>query len=288
MSLGLENFLNYLQCERGYAPLTLSAYRADILQFEAYTHQPSHMVQRNMVENYAMHLRQLGVKPRSQARKLAALKSFYGFLLESNAIKTDPTDGIALPKVSQLLPKTVNQKTLGDFLDHLPKREPVHFRDRMMFELLYAVGLRVSELISITLDDISFTDRFIRVLGKGSKERLVPLSANAVVALQEYLDQYRDGIRTDAKTLFVSQKGKPLTRQLVWQVLTSAAKQFLPKHISPHALRHSFATHLLENGADLRTVQELLGHANIATTQVYTAVSREHLRASYLKAHPHG
>lgn len=284
----IEQFLNYLQCERGYAPLTLTAYRTDLQQFSIYLQRPVLEATREDLEQYAIYLRQHGIKPRSQARKLAALKSFYGFLLESKELKKDPTESIALPKVAQLLPKTVNQKILNDFLDNLPRREPVEFRDVAMLELLYAAGLRVSELISITVENISFAERFVRVFGKGSKERMVPLSEHAVASVQEYLEQYRDGIRTAEKELFVSQHGKPLTRQLVWQVLSLYAKRYLPAHISPHALRHSFATHLLENGADLRTVQELLGHANIATTQIYTAVSREHLRASYLKAHPRG
>lgn len=288
MNSTVEQFLNYLQCERGYAALTLTAYRTDLQQFFKYLQAPLTKATRENIEQYAMHLRQHGIKPRSQARKLAALKSFYGFLLENKELKKDPTESIALPKVAQLLPKTVNQKTLNDFLDGLPCREPVQYRDVAMIELLYAAGLRVSELISITVEDISFSERFVRVFGKGSKERMVPLSQHAVLSLQEYLEQYREGILTVEKKLFVSQYGQPLTRQLVWQVLAAYSKQYLPAHISPHALRHSFATHLLENGADLRTVQELLGHANIATTQIYTAVSREHLRASYLKAHPRG
>jgi integrase/recombinase XerD len=288
MKYSIEEFLNYLQCERGYAQLTLTAYRTDLKQFAEYLQQDLLKANRADIEKYAISLRQNGIKPRSQARKLAALKSFYGFLLETKEIKKDPTEGLALPRVAQILPKTVNKKTLNDFLDQLPKREPVQYRDVAMLELLYAAGMRVSELITIKLDNISFMERFIRVIGKGNKERIIPLSEHAVASLQEYLDQYREGIRTEEKALFVSQNGRVLTRQLVWQVVSAYAKQYLPAHISPHALRHSFATHLLENGADLRTVQELLGHANIATTQVYTAVSREHLRASYLKAHPRG
>ena len=288
MNSVIEQFLNYLQCERGYAVLTLTAYRTDLQQFSEYFQRNLPEVTRENIEQYAVHLRQIGVKPRSQARKLAALKSFYGFLLENKQIKKDPTDSIALPKVARMLPKTLNKKTVKDFLDKLPRREPVQYRDVAMLELLYAAGMRVSELTSLTLDDVSFAERFIRVIGKGSKERMIPLSEHAVISLQDYIDQYRDGIRTEEKAFFVSQHGKPLTRQLVWQVLSAYAKQYLPVHISPHALRHSFATHLLENGADLRTVQELLGHANIATTQIYTAVSREHLRASYHKAHPRG
>lgn len=288
MSSSIEQFLDYLQCERGYAELTLTAYRTDLEQFLKYIQRPLNTVVREDIEGYARQLRQAGVKPRSQARKLAALKSFYGFLVESKEIKRDPAESVALPKVAQILPKTVDKQILNSFLDQVPRRDPVQFRDVAILELLYAAGLRVSELLSLTLENISFTERFIRVFGKGSKERMIPLSLHAVNSLQQYLEQYRAGVRTTEKLLFVSQHGKPLTRQLVWQIVSAYAKQYLPKHISPHALRHSFATHLLENGADLRTVQELLGHANIATTQVYTAVSREHLRASYLKAHPRG
>ena len=168
MSSELDDFLNYLHCERGYAPLTLSAYRTDIQQFSVYLKKDFLLATRDDLEAYGMHLRQSGVKPRSQARKLAALKSFYGFLFENNKISADPIDMLALPKVAQLLPKTLNRKTVGDFLDQLPKRDPVQFRYVMMLELLYAAGMRVSELISLTLDAVSLEERFIRVTDRKS------------------------------------------------------------------------------------------------------------------------
>jgi len=223
------------------------------------------------------------------ARKIAAVKTFFKFLFREEKLERDPAAEIAIPKLAKLLPKPLSARETQKLFDNLPLELPGDFRDRAILELLYSSGLRVSELTSIKLNEINLQEKFIKVFGKGSKERLVPLGSKAKMAVEDYIQKYRKVIprKKNSEFLFISINGKPLTRQFIWQIIKKIiAKTALIKNISPHTLRHTFATHLIEKGADVRTVQEMLGHANIATTQVYTSVSREHLKRVYNTAHP--
>jgi integrase/recombinase XerD len=283
MATELEQFINFLRYEKGYSPLTADAYLTDCTQFFA-THAPL-QVSKSDLEKYSEELHEKGLTHVSIARKLAALKAFYKFLFQEGILKDNPAADIGIPKLAKILPKSLPKKDISRLLDEYPLNTPVDYRDKAVLELLYSAGMRVSELTTLTLDN--FQKDMIRVRGKGSKERLVPVSTTAWTAIQEYLTHYRQKIKINTAELFVSNHGEPLTRQSVWQIVKKALRQAgLSSSISPHSFRHTFATHLIENGADLRTVQEILGHANIATTQVYTSVSKEHLKKVYLKAHP--
>ena len=273
-------FLDCLRYERGYSPLTVEAYARDLRQFLAVYPDYLNLPPREL-ENYAAQLR--GLNPATTARKLAALKAFYKFLYQEEIIAVNPAQGLVLPKLPGRLPKALSRPEAGRILN--PTK--TNSREQAILELLYSSGIRVSELIGIKLTDLDTTECFLKVKGKGSKERLVPLSATALQAVKNYLTQERQKLKNPAEELFLSHNGRPLTRQLVWQMVhTLAAAYGLHKKVSPHTFRHSLATHLIEKGADIRTVQEILGHANIATTQIYTSVSREHLRRVYAKAHP--
>jgi len=271
-------FIEYLLYERGFSPLTAEAYGRDISQF--IYKNPNYLgMERERLDDYSDELCDL--EPASVARKLAALKSFYKFLYQEEIIAKNPALDIALPKLAKRLPKTLSRKETGTILEQGVQT----YRDRAMLELLYSAGLRVSELTGIKLVDLNTAEGFLKVCGKGSKERLVPLSTQAVTAINVYIKEERRHLKNPEEQLFLSCNGRALTRQAVWQIVKKASAD-LHKKVSPHSFRHSLATHLIENGADIRTVQELLGHANIATTEIYTAVSREHLRRVYAKAHP--
>jgi integrase/recombinase XerD len=283
----LNNFLNYLRYEKGYSPLTIEAYQRDLKQFFSHYQKPAENISKIEIEKYAEVLRGQDREYISIARKLAAIKTFYKFLFNESLLKINPAADITLPKLAKLLPKTLSKKEISNFLDNLRPSTPLEYRNRAILELLYSSGIRVSEVLSIKENDVSAAEHFLKVFGKGSKERLVPLSNVAMEAIKEYLRLSRAQLKQTAPELFLSANGRPLTRQLIWQIVKKALTQSaVTKNVSPHTFRHSFATHLIENGADLRTVQEMLGHANIATTQIYTSVSKEHLKRIYHKAHP--
>jgi len=269
-------FLEHLLYERGFSPLTAEAYGRDIRQF-LHKHPDYLSLRRGQLEEYAGGL--CGLEPASIARKLAAIKSFYKFLFQEEIMVQNPATEITLPKLAKRLPKTLSRKETGTILEQEGRR------DRAILELLYSAGLRVSELTGIKLTDLNTAECFLKVRGKGSKERLVPLSKSAISAIDVYIKTERAQLRAPEEQLFLSRSGRALTRQMVWQIVKKVTAG-MPKKVSPHSFRHSLATHLIENGADVRTVQEILGHANIATTEIYTAVSREHLRKVYAKAHP--
>jgi integrase/recombinase XerD len=271
-------FLEHLSYERGYAPLTIEAYGRDLRQFvRCY---PRYLaLSRAELEAYAEKLR--GLAPASVSRKLAALKAFYKFLFQEEIIAQNPAADLALPRLPRRLPKALSQKETGRLL----AAPAMSWRDRAALELLYSAGLRASELTGLKFGDVDLTECFLKVRGKGAKERIVPLSAPAAAAVKKYLEHERANLKNPADELFLSHNGRALTRQLIWRLVKKTAGQAgLLKNVSPHSFRHSLATHLIENGADIRTVQEILGHANIATTQIYASVSREHLRRVYRRA----
>jgi integrase/recombinase XerD len=288
----IEEYLTYLRVEKGLRPLTCEAYERDLLLFAEHLEKTNGIplkAQQSDVSGFLEHLHTHGVESRSIARKLSCLRGFYKWLLLDKRIQHDPTINLESPSSWKVLPKALAQSEVEGMLEHAgtnaehPSADAVALRDRAILELLYAGGVRVSELTGLGVEDLSLADGRILVRGKGDKERLVPLGRAAVQALEEYLKQGRPSLakRPGVGQLFLSARGAPLTRQWIWHLV----KQSDPK-ASPHMLRHSCATHMVENGADLRTVQTLLGHADIATTQVYTHLALDRLKAVHRMHHP--
>ena len=288
----IESYLAYLQLERGLSPTTRSSYRQDLALFERFLKQrrigsPAR-VRPDHVREFLQSLRARR-SPATVARKLAAVKGFFRFLEAQQTIRRSPTAFIETPRLWRRLPQTLSVAEVERLLGSV-RAEGLGLRDLAMLELLYGAGLRVSELVSLDIGHCNFDAGFLRCVGKGNKERIVPLGRSAADALTRYLGAERPRLlarHPESQALFVNRRGTRLTRQRVWQVLRRYAKAgLITKPIGPHTLRHSFATHLLERGADLRTVQELLGHSNIATTQRYTHVDRARLKAVHEQFHP--
>ena len=298
MKEDIERFLTYLSVEKGFSGNTLAAYRNDLSQLASFIKEdatkrgaiPSWTnFSRQGMLSYLLDLKERNYAATTQARKVAAAKSFFNFMVAEGNLKDNPTGNIASPNVGRPLPKPLSVAQAFRLLEQPAKLStPEAKRDRAMLELLYASGVRVSELVSLNLDDIT-DDGYVRCFGKGHKERLIPIAPRAVKAVEEYVKTARSHLArsSEEKALFLNRRGDRLTRQGFWQILKGYAKAaWLNKEVTPHTLRHSFATHMLSGGADLRSVQELLGHANISTTQVYTHLTSEHVRRTYEKSHP--
>lgn len=293
----IDTFIDALWLTDGLAKNTLAGYRSDLSLFAnwlAARQATLASVHGADVNAYLAHLhtRDGGIKSASQRRLMASMKRFYLWLLDQGRIPSDPLRDIEKPKPIQRFPKTLAEKQVSDLLDAPDTNTPLGLRDRAMLELLYATGLRVSELIGLRLFELSLNDNVVRVLGKGAKERLVPLGEVAADWLTRYLARARGellGART-SDAIFVTQRGTGMTRQMFWALIKKYALHAgIPqRQISPHVLRHAFATHLLNHGADLRVVQLLLGHADISTTQIYTHVARERLKQLHQQHHPRG
>ncbi len=287
----VDAFLDYLGAEAGRSERTRAAYRADLLDFARFAaregvHDPG-AVTRPVVTLYLVSLRRRRLAPTTVARRLAALRGFYRFLLRERHVASDPTEDVSSPRRGEELPRVLSSEEVARLLAQPDPRTPEGLRDRALLELLYSSGLRVSELVGLDVGDVDLESELVRVLGKGSKERVVPVGSYAVRTLQAYLTLGRPRLARRSAALFVSRLGRRLSRQWVWRCLRRYARAAgISRPVTPHMLRHSFATHLLEGGADLRSVQELLGHASIATTQVYTHVARQHLRQAFDRAHP--
>ena len=295
----IERFLTYLSVEKGFSDNTLFAYRND-LQNDLMQFAEQEINNRGSIPSwsnfnrqntlaYLLHLKDRGYAATTQARKIAAAKSFFGFMVREGKLKTSPTENVGAPNVGRPLPHPISVSDIRKLLDQPADRDtPEAKRDSAMLELLYASGMRVSELTSLNLDDI-MSDGYVRCFGKGHKERIIPVHQRALNAVDQYLKVGRPVLCQDhdEKGLFLNRRGERLTRQGFWQILKAYAKDAdLGKDVTPHTLRHSFATHMLSGGADLRSVQELLGHANISTTQVYTHLTTEHVKRAYDSAHP--
>lgn len=287
------DFLDYLLAARGVSPNTISAYRHDLDDFLAYL-QREHVpfvlsAQRANIIAYLLELERKGRATATVARRLAALKSFFRFLKEKGAIDKDPTAHLETPRLEKRLPQVLTEQEIVALLSQPDTETAAGRRDRAMLELLYATGMRVSELVSLNVGDLNFEGQYVRCLGKGAKERLIPVGSVALQAAREWLDAGRGEFlhgRAE-RALFVNHRGRRLTRQGMWKILKQyAAAAGITKPITPHTLRHSFATHLLANGADLRSVQEMLGHADISTTQIYTHLTSGQLKEVYERAHP--
>jgi integrase/recombinase XerD len=293
----LKGFLDYLKVEKGLAELSVQAYGADLEQFADFLASRRRELPGARKEDVRAFLSQLfanGVSDRSVARKLSALRHFYKYLLLDRLIKHDPTLDIDSPRQWKVLPKSLAGSEIDAMVKSAARRpgstlaEALGQRDRAMLEMLYAAGLRVSEIVNVKLEDLKLELGHVLVRGKGDKERLVPLGATAQKAIREYLDHGREELLKEkiSPVLFVRRGGGKLTRQRVWQMVGASSRS--GRHASPHMLRHSCATHMVENGADLRTVQTILGHADIATTQVYTHVALDRLKTVYRQFHPRG
>lgn len=287
----LPIFLDYLAVEKGLAKNSLSAYASDLRHFGHWLNDQKlelESVERINIVKYFQALRAAGISARSVARALAAIRGLFRFLVAERHLKKDATENLENPKLWSSLPKSLQPSEVEALLAAPDRSTPDGLRDAAMLELLYATGLRVSELIKVRLDEIVLDAGFLRTMGKGSKERIVPFGDTARDVIVQFIERGRPELDKYADPhLFLSRRGRPMTRQSFWMKITKYAREAGVKaHISPHVLRHSFATHLLENGADLRSVQMMLGHADISTTQIYTHVSRARLQKLYESFHP--
>jgi integrase/recombinase XerD len=289
----LDAFIDHLWLEDGLSRNTLDSYRRDLQLFADWLQKKG----LNLAEAQQVEIQQyLAVKfpkskPRSISRLIASLRRFYRYALRENRVSTDPTLQIDSPKLPHSLPKSLTEEDVEALLAAPEINQPLGLRDRAMLEVLYACGLRVSELVSLKVTEVSLNEGVIRVTGKGSKTRLVPMGEEAVDWVERYLKESRPAIlqRQLSDSLFVTQRGEAMTRQAFWYLIKRyAVKAGIRKPMSPHVLRHAFATHLLNHGADLRVVQMLLGHADISTTQIYTHVARERLKQLHAQHHPRG
>jgi integrase/recombinase XerD len=289
----LEPFNDFLLLEQGASPRTHDAYERDLARFAAYAAgrgaaAPPDVTAR-MLREYVYHLKDLGLAPASIRRNVSALRTYFKFLLGEGHVARDPSERLESPKRWRTLPEVLSIAEIDRLLAAPTLDDPTVFRDRALLELAYGAGLRVSEWISIGVRDVMFDEALVRAFGKGSKERLVPIGRRAIAALASYVRELRPRLEQGQGkgALFLNARGQPLTRMGAWKILQKYVERAgIEKHVSPHTLRHSFATHLLEGGADLRAVQEMLGHADISTTQIYTHVDREYLRTVHRQYHP--
>jgi integrase/recombinase XerC len=287
---GLQQFLRHLATERRLSSHTSAAYAADLAALEAWCHAEGITDWQDLdgqhIRRFAARSHAAGLSPRSVQRRLSAVRSFYRFLVREDRAKLNPGTDVRAPKSSRRLPQTLDADQMGRLLD-APAEEPLGVRDMAMMELLYSSGLRLAELVSLDLAQLDLADRTVRVVGKGNKTRIVPVGSKAIDALQAWLAERAGVAAIDTQALFVGRNGRRLgARAVQLRVAAAARRQGLPVHVHPHLFRHSFATHLLESSQDLRGVQELLGHADIGTTQVYTHLDFQHLARIYDSAHP--
>lgn len=299
MEAKVKDFLEYLAVERGYSKNTLSAYEIDLSQFLDFLRRGGKEnswgeVSKEDIVSYVLHLRgDRRYSSSTVARKVAAIKSFFKFLSQEEVVPGNPTTGLDSPKVERRLPRVISLEEVKQILaqpaEAAAEGDPKALRDQALLELAYATGMRASELVSLNLDDVNLASASVRCLGKGSKERIIPIHPRAIRALQAYLERGRVRFLKDPheRALFLNQRGQRLTRQGLWLILKEyVTRAGIPVRVTPHTLRHSFATHLLDGDADLINVQQLLGHANVSTTQVYTQVTTNRLREVYERSHP--
>lgn len=286
--------MHFLKVERQLSANTIVSYRRDLDEYinsiEKAGYETIDAIDRSAIVDHLGELREAGKSARTISRHISSIRSFHQFLLRDRVTKNDPTVHLELPKLEQKLPRVLSMDEVNRLIDSPDCSKPQGVRDHALLEILYGTGMRVSELIGLDMDDIHLSMGFVRVFGKGGKERIIPLGGSAIRATQRYIDEARPSFvanERNAEALFVNMRGARLTRQGCWKLLKGHALEAgIQKELTPHILRHSFATHLIENGADLRAVQEMLGHADISTTQIYTHVSRSRLKEVYVKFHP--
>lgn len=289
----LEGFLEYLCVEKGLTANTLVAYRRDLEKFFLYCKNKEvtnpQSIDRNFLAVYIYVLKRRQDSPATIARQIASLKGYFKFLCLENLIESDPTVNLESPKLEKKLPKVLSMAEVDKLLKTPSGYEPLQLRDKSMLELIYATGLRVSELINLTVKQVNIDLAYVRCMGKGNKERIIPMGSFAAKSIMTYLEKGRPYIIKNPyeDILFLNHHGQRMTRQGFWKIIKKHARTTgISKEITPHTLRHSFATHLLINGADLRSVQELLGHADISTTQIYTHLTNKRLQEVYKQTHP--
>ena len=289
----VEQYAEHLNFERGLSPLTVSAYGRELERFISFAvmkgrNDPS-SVGADDVRDYVFHLGGVGLASSSVSRAQSALRTYFSFLVEEGVLESDPTEGLQSPRVARPLPEVLDAVAVSALLEAPRLDSSVHWRDRAILEFLYATGVRVSELVGLLLTNLDLEEGLCTVFGKGSKERMVPLGRPACVALSRYLREVRPALEKGkgGGYVFLNQRGRPLSRTAVWNIVKAAARLAgIEGSVSPHVLRHTYATHLLEGGADLVAVQELLGHADISTTQIYTHLDLQYLRDVHRKYHP--
>ncbi len=289
----IDHYLNHLVTEKGLSQNTIESYYRDLVRFTAYLKSRKvnriEAVDTALILKHIIALRNDGLSPKSRARHLVSLRGFFKYLLHMNAIDSDPTRTIDLPKTTLKLPDVLTVDEVQRLLNAPDLSRPTGLRNAAMLETIYAAGLRVSELIHLKMGSVNLEAGFVRVLGKGAKERIVPIGSHAHDRIDDYASTARTLLLKSrvSEYLFVARAGKPMTRQGFWKLLKGYARSSgLIKEITPHSLRHSFASHLLEGGADLRSVQIMLGHTDISTTQIYTHVARDHLIRIHRRYHP--
>jgi integrase/recombinase XerD len=291
----MESFLDFLTFERGLSERTLAAYQGDIEKLLSFltnrdVQEPA-AIQAAHLREFIFALKDRGLAPTTIRRAISSLKGYFAFLLEEGVLELDPSEGLDSPRVGRRLPDVLNVDEVGRILEAPDPNHRFYWRDRSILETLYATGMRVSELIDLKLTELDLDEGICTVFGKGSKERIVPLGGPARRAVDRYLREVRPSLdRGKGRgVVFLNARGGPLSRMAIWNLVKQNAERAgISKDLSPHTFRHSFATHLLEGGADLAAVQELLGHADISTTQIYTHVDREYLREVHRSFHPRG
>ncbi|PKP09821.1 MAG: tyrosine recombinase XerD [Bacteroidetes bacterium HGW-Bacteroidetes-4] len=291
----LEGYKSYLQLEKSLSANTVEAYLKDISKFTDYLEQnnyssnPAEITQARIRE-FIDYINELGMSASSQARALSGIKSFFKYLLIHDVLEKDPSALIETPKIGRKLPVVLSPDEVERLIKAINLSSETGYRNVAILEVLYGCGLRVSELVNLRITDVHFDDNFIKVQGKGNKERLIPLGKIAKKAINAYLDNYRVKLKVDRKdenTLFLNRRGKKMTRVMIFTIIKDlTVKINLQKNVSPHTFRHSFATHLIEGGADLRAIQDMLGHESITTTEVYTHMDKEFLKDTILRFHP--
>lgn len=291
----IKGFRGYLRLEKSLSENSIEAYLHDITNLQQFfettktTVNPENVTFKQLQE-FLVFIIELGIGPRSQARMISGIRAFYKYLLMEDAIKQSPADLLELPRLPQKLPEVLSIEEIDMLVNAIDLSTPEGQRNKAMLETLYCCGLRVSELVTLKISDIYFDEEFVRVIGKGNKQRLVPLGKSAAKYIKIYLEEIRTHIpvQQDAEDIvFLNRRGKGMTREMIFMIIRDLkGKAGLHKKISPHTFRHSFATHLVEGGADLRAVQEMLGHSSITTTEIYTHIDREYLRDAILRFHP--
>jgi integrase/recombinase XerD len=290
----VTRFLDAVWMERGLASNTLAAYRADLTALSRWLAERDLQITRTTRAELLAFIAfrvDAGARPRSTARQLSSFRRFFRYLVREGVLRDDPTAQIAMPKIGRSLPKSLSEEEVESLLNAPAIADPLGHRDRTMLEVLYATGLRVSELVNLKYSQINTNQGVIRIIGKGNRERLIPLGEEAVRWLTEFVKGPRNEILLDRTTdyLFPTRRGDRMTRQAFWHIIKRyARKAQIDKELSPHTMRHAFATHLLNHGADLRVVQMLLGHSDLSTTQIYTHVARERMKELHERHHPRG
>ncbi len=282
-------FCTYLLIDKNYSQNTIDSYRRDITMFDKFAKKSIKNIDTNIIKDYLKYLKENNHNERSIARNISSLRSFYKFLIINNYVDISPMESITTLKMSKKLPNVLSIEEVNKILD-IKITDNYSIRNKAMLELMYASGLRVSELINLKTYDIDINEDIVRTIGKGSKERIIPIGDYAKEAIINYLSIRHTFLKKEINDyLFLNNHGKKMTRQGFFKIIKSIAKEKgIKKELSPHTLRHSFATHMINNGADLRTIQELLGHSDISTTQIYTHISTEKLKNTFENFHPHG